>query len=174
MLKSATTWLTLVQIPLAWEWFKGGWDKIAEGGFGAKFAEELPGTLVRFATQKTATGETITNPNSWYVDSLLSWAKGNPNLFGYMVEYGEIGIGIILFVAVGYCLFTKKKLPLLLTWLVIVGLVGGVFMNLNFYFASAWPASAVSGRGLNLLMALTQAILVGYYISTLGKEASSS
>ena len=69
MLKDLKLWLMLSQVPLAWEWLVAGWDKIAEGGFGSRFAEELPGTLARFVQQKTATGSVVENPNNWYVDS---------------------------------------------------------------------------------------------------------
>lgn len=164
MLKKTTFWVMLAQAPLAWDWFKAGWDKFSEGSFGTKFADELPSTLARFGQQKNALGETITNPNTWYVNTFLSWAQSNPKLFGYMVVYGELALGLILFIAVGYYLLTQKALPKILMWLVILGLAGGVVMNLNYYFASGWPESAISGRSLNILMLLSQIIFIGYYL----------
>lgn len=164
MLKSAKTWIMLAQVPLAWEWLVAGWDKITSGGFGATFAESLPTTLDRFAQQKTATGQVVSNPNTWYVNSFLDWAKSNPTLFGYLVCWGELITGVLLFLAVGYYLFTQKSLPKILLWLVIASLVGGIFMNLNYYFASGWPASAISTRSLNLLMILSQLVFLGYYL----------
>lgn len=164
MLKNTTFWVMLAQVPLAWDWFKAGWDKLTEGGLGAKFAEELPATLERFAQQKTPTGEIIRNPHTWYVDTFLNSAKDSANLFGYLVVYGELAVGAILFIAIGYYLVTRKQLPKLLIWLVSLGLIGGILMNINYYFAAGWPVSAVSTRSLNVMMTLSELIFLGYYV----------
>lgn len=172
MFKKSSTWVFLAQLPLAWEWFKAGWDKIMEGGLGADFASGLGKTLGFFAKSKDATGEIITNPHGWYIDSLLKMAQNNSTAFGYMVEFGELLLGIMLFVVVAYYLFAHKALPAVLLWLAVVGLVGGVFLNFNFYFATGW--NNVSSASINLLMGLLQVVFIGYYLiveRTLDKQS---
>ena len=158
----------LAQIPVAWEWLTAGWDKISEGSFGGQFAQALPKTLTAFSQQVGPSG-VVKNPNVWYTDLILTPAKSNPTFFGYLVEFSEFGIGLILFLVIGYYLLGKKSIPAMLFWLVVVALIGGAFMNLNFYFAAGWPASGVSTRSLNIVMMLSQLAFVGYYLSTKGK-----
>jgi hypothetical protein len=171
MFNNSKFWIGAAQIPLAWEWLKAGWDKLVEGGFGGKFAEELPRTLGFFSSQPGRDGQIMTNPHTWYVDTFLAWAKANPNIFGYAVVWGEFLLGIVLFLAIAYLMFIRKKLPGLLTLVVVVGLLGGIIMNLSFYFASGWPASAISTRSLNIMMILTQVVFIGYYLFSRQNEA---
>src|SRR5437870_496888 len=98
----------LLQIPIAWEWFSSGWEKIFMGSLGAKFVQNLPRTLEVFGRQVTPTGAVI-NPHTWYVKSFLAWGQSNPALFGFAVEYGELAIGLVLFGVIGYSLFTQKS-----------------------------------------------------------------
>ncbi len=164
MFRKQTSWIMLLQVPIAWEWLSAGWQKINEGGFGAKFAESLPRTLGFFEKKTTATGSSITNPNTWYVNSFLAWGKANPTLVGYLVEFGEFITGLIIFAAIGYFFVMKKTLPTWLVWVVVVGLTGGIFLNLNFYFAAAWPETGISTLSLNVMMLFLQAIFVAYYL----------
>jgi len=169
MLKKHSTWIMLLQIPLAWEWLSAGWEKIMMGGLGAKFAANLPRTLEFFTKQVGPTG-TVTNPHTWYVNSFLAWGQSNPTLFGYGVAYGELAIGLVIVAAIGYSLFAHQRLPKAFVWLVVAALIVGIFLNYNFYFAAAWPASASATRSVNIMMGLLQLILIGYYLSEESKK----
>ncbi len=166
MFKKPVTWLMLIQLPFAWEWLKGGWDKIMEGGLGSKFAESLPTTLSYFTKQPSTGGQIITNPHHWYVDSFINLARNNSMLFGYLIAYSELLIGLVVVTACIYYFVNKgAKTPKALVWLVVVALVGAIFMNINFYLAAGWAPSAISTAGLNTLMALGELVLLGYYIT---------
>lgn len=135
-----------VQILLAYEWMSAGVSKI----YKAQFVPTIGKTFLRFEDG---------NPHEWYVHSLLSIAKKYPTILGMLVQWGELLVGIGLMSAVIlYGLGNRPSLKGAARIIALLSLIGGLFMNLNFYFAAGW--SNASTGGLNVLMFWTEAILL--------------
>ena len=66
-----------------------------------------------------------------------------------------LGGGAIVIPAL-YLIFQPKTKCKVTLWLLIVGLIGGAFLNLNFWLASGYTSP--SSDGLNLLMLVTQVV----------------
>lgn len=135
-----------VQSILAYEWLSAGWEKI----YGGEFVPAIGKTLLRFENG---------NPHEWYVGSVLRIAKNYPISFGELVQWGELLVGIglaasLVLYAFGIWPWSKAVAGLI----AMLALLGGVFMNLNFYFAAGW--TGVSTGGLNVLMFLVEVVLL--------------
>lgn len=152
--------ILLVQLVLAYEWLHGGWEKLQ----GGVFVSGIVKTLARFEEG---------NPNAWYVHSLLQTAKDAPRLFGQLVQWGELSVGMGLFASVVACLFFSQNLALRrpIAIITILALVGGLWMNANFYFAAGWTSASTSG--LNVLMFWVQLSLLIFWIQNYFKQTSS-
>ncbi len=144
-----------LQIILAYEWLVGGLEKLYEG----MFVSNIHQTLSHFENG---------NPHSWYVNSMLHLAKASPNVFGSLVEWGELLVGIGLITAmVVYIFNTKMAWKNRAKYLALAALLGGVFMNLNFYYAAGWTSPSTGG--LNMLMFWMQLILVIFWLVSLNQ-----
>ena len=140
------------QLLLAYEWCSAGWEKVA----GGTFITTIPSTLERFSNN---------NPHVWYGDSVLRVAKQHPSLFGTLVEWGEVlvGIGLIASIVL-YAMNRSVRLQQLARSTAMLALVAGILMNLAFFFAAGWMSA--STRGLNLLMGGMQLILLLFWKGT--------
>lgn len=138
--------LVAVQMILAYEWWSAGWEKVSS----SEFVNGINSTLGYFASK---------NPFPWYKDFLLGSATNNSTLFAYAVEWSQVSIAIILAVAGGLFVYSKKssiqKLALKFS---VLALIGGILMNANFYLAAGWTGPGT--RGINVVMFWMQAILV--------------
>lgn len=134
-----------LQIVLAYEWLSAGWGKISKG----TFVSTIGNSFARFEEG---------NPHGWYVENVLRVAKDYPTLFGMLVQWGELltGIGLVAALAL-YNQRTRPTLKRFAQPIALLSLAGGMFMNLNFYFAAGW-ANASTG-GFNALLFWAQAIL---------------
>lgn len=134
-----------LQVVLGYEWLSAGWEKIYQG----QFVPNIGKTFLRF-------GEG--NPHEWYTTTLLQIAKNQPTVFGMFVQWGELlaGVGLLIAVAL-YGLGKHSSSKNLARYIALVSLLGGAFMNLNFYFAAGWSSSSTGG--LNVLMLWIQIIL---------------
>lgn len=132
-------WVLLV---LGLVWFKSSYGKVT----GGEFAGGLGGTLEKFA---------VKNPYPWYKEFLETVAIPNSQMFGLMTMAGEVFAALSILGTAGYFLW-KRKIAKPVRFLLMAGLLTGLFLNLNFYFASGWMSP--SGESLNLLMAAIQAI----------------
>lgn len=135
-----------VQSVLAYEWLSAGWEKIQ----GGEFVPAIGKTLLRFENG---------NPHEWYVGSVLRIVKKYPTSFGALVQWGELLVGIglgvsLVLYAFGIWPWSKTIAGLM----AVLALLGGVFMNLNFYFAAGW--TGVSTGGLNALMFWVEVVLL--------------
>lgn len=148
MKKVSVVWLVLIQWMLAYQWLEAGWGKWAEPGFMAGIGKSLAG----FAAK---------TPYAWYANFLKSTAIPNATVFGNSIRSGELLVGAALLLA-GIVLLTKKRLPPVATWLLIIACFGGALMNLNFYLAAGW--SSPSTAGLNVMMGLIELIFGIYYL----------
>jgi len=127
--KDQSMWLVALRIMFGLEWLIAGWEKIMDPAYLTGFSK----TLAFFVSKNTHT---------WYVDFINNFVLPNQAIFAHLVSWGELLVGIALISG----LFTS------------IGLIAGIFMNLNFYFATGWIGPA--NVGLNLIMVGTQVILL--------------
>ncbi|KKS65546.1 MAG: hypothetical protein UV33_C0001G0024 [Candidatus Daviesbacteria bacterium GW2011_GWA1_42_6] len=111
------------------------------------FVQTLGETLSRFASK---------NPNAFYRDFLQNTAIPNSQTFGQLVMWGEALVAVAIVIPALYLIFQPKTKCKVTLWLLIVGLIGGAFLNLNFWLASGYTSP--SSDGLNLLMLVTQVV----------------
>lgn len=134
------------QLVISYVWLSSGWEKV----YGGQFVPNIGKTLGRFASS---------NPHEWYVSSVLEVAKSYPVVFGMLVQWGELLVGIGLAAALILYGFSKRRsFKRSARFVASVALLGGIFMNANFYFGSGWTSP--SAEGLNALMFWIQVSLV--------------
>lgn len=131
-----------ILIAFGLEFLRSSYGKIA----GGKFVGGLGSTLKIFANK---------NPNEWYKNFLNSWAIPNSSMLGNLIMWGELLSGIAMIVGSIYLLLNKGK-GRFAQFILMLGLIGGAFLNLNFYFAAGWTSP--STEGLNLLMLVIEVI----------------
>jgi uncharacterized membrane protein YphA (DoxX/SURF4 family) len=135
-----------LQAVLAYEWLHGGWDKIS----GGQFVLNIGKTLARFENG---------NPHEWYVGSVLRLAKDSPEVFGQLVQWGELMAGIGLVATLfAYGFSRESKWKNVARYVAAFSLFGGAFMNANFYYAAGWTSPSTGG--LNMLMFWVQVVLI--------------
>ena len=122
--------------------------------YGGQFVSNIGKTFSRFENG---------NPHEWYVGSVLHLAKSFPELFGRLVQWGELLVGIGLVVALlTYGLSTQPQWKNPARYAAILSLLGGVFMNANFYYAAGWTSP--STEGLNMAMFWMQVVLILFWV----------
>lgn len=124
----------LLRVFLGFSFVRSGYEKL--GNFNG---QALIGTL---ASWINGGGKVPPNPNLWYVDFLKGTVIPHADLFASLVTYGEILVGIALFLG----LFTS-----------IVALIGA-FMNANYYLAAAHTSA--STQSVNALFIVAQLLFV--------------
>ncbi len=124
------------------QFLKSSYGKIT----GGKFVEGLTPTLKKFASE---------NPNTWYKDFLNGSAIPNSQMLGNLVMWGELLSGIAMTIGSLYLLLNKGK-GRAAQIILVLGLIGGAFLNFNFYFAAGWTGP--STEGINLLMLVIEII----------------
>lgn len=126
-------------------WFKSGSTKLIEG----KFPGMLAPILEKFASQ---------NPYPFYKNFLEATAIPNAQLVGTLVMWGEFFTSLAIFIGAGYLFF---KAPHRFSMIVLaLGLVGGMFLNLNFWLAAGWTGA--TKESLNLIMLGVE--LIGFVV----------
>lgn len=113
--RSATLWL-LIRLYVGYVWITSGWKKITSDAWTGENAGSAIQGFIKGALAKAADGKDVT---SWYAWFLENTVLPNAKMFGFMVAYGELLVGLGL--AVG-----------LLTG--IAAFFGGL-MNVSFLFA---------------------------------------
>lgn len=151
--------LLVVQILLGYEWFISGLTKIVRGGFPSGLADELR--------------EKSEGVSGWY-QRFLDWAViPNAEAWGYLIETGELLIGIGLIGAAIVWLARWDRLPdsrraaiLIVTAL---SALGAVALNVSFHLANGsahpWliPADGFDeGIDLDSLMPSIELVIVGF------------
>ena len=151
--RGAMAVIALVQAVVGFEWVKAGWEKVSD----PQFVSGMAGSLGFFASK---------NPTGWYKSLLTGTGIPNATVLGWLVAYGELLIGIALLLAAAVYLFYGAGSDALSRWVVpigaVVALIGGAFLNANFWFAAGW--TSVSTDGMNVVMFLTQLVLAGVTI----------
>ncbi|MEQ2526863.1 DoxX family membrane protein [Robertmurraya yapensis] len=115
--KVAVAW-TILRVWLGIQWIEGGLGKITGGGFDA--SGFIKGAIAG------AGGEHPT-VQGWYAAFLEGVALPNAEIFSFLVQWGEVlvGLGLILGVAT------------------IPALIAGAFMNLNFMLAGTTSTNPI-------------------------------
>ena len=75
--------LAAIQAIIGWEWIMSGGNKLFSGTFPQGLADAL-------------TNSFKDNPNGWYVSFLKQVVVPNSVFFGYLIEWTEIIVGIVL------------------------------------------------------------------------------
>ncbi|MBI4037034.1 hypothetical protein HY385_01280 [Candidatus Daviesbacteria bacterium] len=123
-------------------WLRSSVSKFSSGNF----VENLGGTLTKFASK---------NPYPFYKNFLENVAVLNSQIFGLLTLWGEFLIAISLVGGAIILLINPGKLKTVKVPL-MVGLLGGAFLNLIFWLASGWTSPSTDS--LNLLMLVVQVI----------------
>jgi len=118
-----------VQLLVGYEWFISGLTKIVRGGFPSGLAKEL--------SDKSA------GAPGWYKSFLDGSIIPHASTFGYLIEIGELLVGLALIVAALVWLARWERLPdrgrLAVLATTIVASLGGIFMAVNFHLANGAP-----------------------------------
>lgn len=140
-------WLFLIQLAFGYEWLFAAWEKFATKG---AFVTNMPKTLEFLASR---------NPFGWYKAFLSGFAIKNATAFGYLVEYGQLLIGIGLILAAFIFLFNSNKLWQKISLKVsALSYFFGAVMSAAFWLAAAW--TSVEARSANMIMFWAQVILL--------------
>ncbi|HEX6970913.1 MAG TPA: TQO small subunit DoxD [Limnochordia bacterium] len=125
-----------LRIWLGWQWLGAGLHKVGAPAWTGEMAGTAVAGFAKGALAK-AVGESAAVPG-WYAMFLERWVIPHAPLFGHLVAYGEllVGIGLILGAFTGFAA------------------IAGAWMNVNFMLAGA--------AGTNpILFAAAAAILAG-------------
>ena len=122
-------------------WAKSSYGKL----IGGVFVEGLGKTLTMFASK---------NPYPWYKDFLTQIALPNSKTFGLLTMYGELFTALSLTISSILLIVTSGNK--LVKTVLLLGLLGGMFLNGIFWLASAWTSPSTDS--LNLLMLVLEAI----------------
>ncbi len=125
-LRPAAVGFLLVQIAVGYEWLMSGLVKIVNGGFPSGLAAEM----------KDRSESAV----SWYARFLNKVVIPNGVTFGYLVELGELLVGIVLIATAVLWLWHWRRLTL--TWryivliVIIASSVAAIVMNVSFHLAN--------------------------------------
>lgn len=121
--------LLLVQLLIGYEWFVSGLTKIVRGGFPAGLAKEL--------TEKSE------GAPGWYRSFLDGSIIPNASAFGYLIEIGELVVGLALVAAALVWLTRWERLPdsgrVAVLATTVLASLGAIFMAVNFHLANGAP-----------------------------------
>jgi len=164
---SASTRLPLIavlvfQSLVAYEWLNSAFTKIVRGGFAAGLADELA---------KNSDGAP-----GWYKSVLDAVIIPNAGIFGYLIEVGELLVGIGLIATAAILLVRGQSLSVTtlraVLGVVALSAVGGAFMNLNFSLFGGMPpvwslGSDAFSEGISIdgVMMLIQFAMAGFAAS---------
>lgn len=148
--KSARLLLAAIQAILGWEWLMSGGNKLLSGIFPQGLADTISNQLKE-------------NPDGWYVSFLQHLILPHSVLYGYLIEWTEVTLGVILLGGALVLLgqprgigHPQHRLTVAYSLAAIVAAVVGAFMTVNFHFLmGGWvfpwfkPAAA-NGEGIDL------------------------
>jgi hypothetical protein len=118
--------ILLVQAFVGYEWFDSGLTKIVRGGFPAGLAGDLH--------------DRVASAPGWYRSFVDGSIIPHGVLFGYVIEIGELLVGIVFIAVALLWIFRWQRLSvptrLVLLGLTIAAALGGIFMAINFHLAN--------------------------------------
>lgn len=133
--------LLLILLSIGLLWLRSGLSKFIEGNFTSSLGGILSKTVDK-------------NPYPLFKQFLTNIVIPNSYLFGSLVMWGELLSGISI--TSGVILLLKEYGVKWARLLLIAGLTGGVFLNINFWLGLGNASSA--SDSLNLLMIVIQFI----------------
>src|SRR6266496_2143153 len=150
--------LLVVQAFIGYEWFMSGLTKLVDGGFPSGLAKELRGD---------AAGDA-----HWYASFLRGSVIPNATAFGYLIEIGELLVGIGLVAAAAVWLFRWERLPdsgrVAVLAVTALAALGGIAMAINFHLAAGAPHPWLIPKSgfdesvdLDSLLPMLQLVLIG-------------
>ena len=118
--------ILLIQIFVGYEWFDSGLTKIVRGDFPAGLAADLH--------------DRVQGAPGWYRSFVDGSIVPHGVFFGYLIEIGELLVGVAFIAAALVWLFRWERLPdlgrLTLLAVTILAAIGGIFMAVNFHLAN--------------------------------------
>ena len=151
--------LISMQLITAYEFVISGLDKIVSG----RFPSGLGMAMMDGAS---------TNPNQWYIQWLHATIMPYSVAWGYVIEWGELAIGIALLLGAARWLLwpvaapvERRSLAKSLTLLTMLAALAGAFMTFNFHlYMGKSPIALVNpsnpfDEGVDLDLTLTLALL---------------
>lgn len=148
-MKSLNRYLLIILLADGVLWLKSATGKVSSGNF----ADTLGQTLTKFASN---------NPYPWFKSFLLTTAIPNSKAFGTLTMWGEMFVALSLTLGIAYLLLNANKTTPILKKFLILGLLGGMFLNAIFWLASGWTSPSTDS--LNLLMFVTEFVGLIYII----------
>ncbi|MFF2479959.1 DoxX family protein [Paenibacillus sp. NPDC058071] len=121
--RASWIWL-IIRLYVGYSWITAGWKKVnSEAWTGEKAGAAIQG-FVKGALAKAEDGHDVTG---WYASFLEHAVLPNAKLFGYVVAFGEllVGVGLILGLLTGIAAFF------------------GGFMNVSFLFAGTLSTNPI-------------------------------
>lgn len=154
--------LLLVQLFVGYEWFMSGLTKIYRGGFPGGLAAELR--------------DKSTGAAHWYKSFLDGSIIPNAHAFGYLIEIGEILVGLALIGAAIVWLLGFERLPkhgrLAVLATTVLASLASIFMAVNFHLANGAPHPWLIPKDgfdesvdLDTLLPLIQLVLIGVSVA---------
>lgn len=146
--------LLLILTSVGLLWLKSSLGKFASGNF----VSNLGGTLTKTADK---------NPYPWFKEFLNAVAIPNSYIFGVLVLWGEFLSALAITIG-AVILLVNPKANKLVYLMLIAGLAGGFFLNLNFWLGFGY--SNPSTDSLNLLMAVVEIIGIAALLPNLSQR----
>lgn len=137
-------------LPSGLVWLRSGFTKIIEG----KFPGMLETILKKFASD---------NPYPFYKSFLENTVIPNAKSVGTFIMWAEAITALSIIVPVLY-LLTQKRRNKIVEYMLMFGLILGIFSNVNFFLGGAW--TNVSKEALNIIMIMSQAIGLVFVIKS--------
>lgn len=135
----------LILLSIGLLWAKSSYGKFTSG----TFVSGLDGTLGKIVDK---------NPHPWFKQFLNNVAIPNSRFFGTLVLWGEfLSAAAIIF---GSLILLRNNTNKWARWILITGLVGGLFLNITFWLAFGYTSPSVDS--LNLLMAVIE--IIGIFV----------
>lgn len=148
--KMARLLLAAMQAIIGWEWLMSGGNKLLAGTFPQGLADTISGMMKD-------------NPDGWYISFLQHTILPQSVFYGYLIEWTEVLIGVILLGGALILLTPPRRrgqaqyrLTIAYCIASIVAALIGTFMTINFHFmAGGWifpwfNGSAADGEGIDL------------------------
>jgi thiosulfate dehydrogenase [quinone] large subunit len=118
--------LLVIQIFVGYEWFNSGLTKIVRGGFPSGLGGDL--------------ADRVKGASGWYRSFVDGSIIPHAVVFGYLIEIGELLVGIGLIAAAIVWLVRWRQLPdvgrLALLAVTVLASLAGIFMAVNFHLAN--------------------------------------
>lgn len=137
--RSGLIWL-VIRLYVGFQWLKAGWGKVTSDAWTGEHAGAAIQGFINGALAKAQDGGDV---SGWYATFLESTVLPNAKVFGFMVAFGEllVGLGLIFGLLTGIAAFfgalmnvsflfagtlsTNPLLFILATWLVLAWKVAG-------------------------------------------------